>query len=449
MNLTEMRTRANAALARARDLESRIASADEPTAEDRASLDTAIAEATGLFNQVQEDEARSARVRELQARASAPGERVGQPLLPHNDRSNTRGDAHQYSLLRAIRGELAMREGHGSFDGIERETHDTLASLRGKAPTGILIPWDAPLNQRVGLSGVQYRADLTTSTGAGAIPTLVRPTLTDLLRARLVLASMGATVISDMTQPFALPKVTAGLAGGWVSTEGTNVAASAPTIGQVPFGYKMVEATTKLSRQFIAGSSLDGERLIADQLVKTVANIVENGAINGSGSSGQPKGLFTYTSGDGIGTLALGANGAAITWAQLTGMTGTVDTANAPGDARAWLINPTTTAFFQSTPKVAGYPTFMLDSNNTINGYGYGSTSLVSSTITKGTSTSILSALAFGSWSELVIALFSGLDLFIDPYSAQPHVRVTVAQDVDVNFLHLASFVTCQDLKTS
>jgi HK97 family phage major capsid protein len=445
MNVTDLRQRAGAALARARALESQISQSEEPTADDKAALDAAIAEANGLCEQVEEAEQRAARFAELEARAKAPGPRVGQPL-PHNDPANTRGK-HSYSLIRAIQGELAMREGRGSFDGIERETHDELARQRGKAPNGLLVPWDAEVNYRLRADQIQYR-DLSTSTGAGAVPNIVRPTMIDVLRARMVTVGLGATVISDMTQPFSLPKTTAAQSAGWVTTEGTTLAAGNPTIGQVPFSYKSVEAKTKLTRQFIAGASVDAERYVVDQLTKAVATTVEAGALTGSGSSGQPKGLFTYTSGDGIGTVALGTNGAAATWANILAVTAAVDTANAPSDSRAWLFNPTTVAFLQGTPKVAGFPAFLLDSSNQVAGYNYASTSLVPNNLTKGSGTG-LSALAFGSWGELAIALFSGLDLFIDPYSAQPHVNITMAQDVDVNFLHLASFCTVVDLKTS
>lgn len=448
MNVSELRQRAGAALARAREIETRIASADEPTAEDRASLDTAIQEASGLFDQVNEHEARAARFAELEARAIAPGPRVGAPLMPHTDASNTRNGKHSYSLIRAIQGELAQREGLGSFVGIERETHDALANQRGKAPAGLLIPWDVECNYR-GLrpDQIQYR-DLTTTTGAGAVPNIVRPTMVDVLRAKMVLVGMGATVISDMTQPFSLPKTTAAQSGSWVSTEGTPAAAGNPTVGQIPFSYKMVEAKTKLSRQFIMGASVDAERYVVDQLTKAVATTVESGALTGSGTSGQPKGLFSYTSGPSI--LALGTNGAKPTWANLLTMTGAVDTANAPSDNRAWLFNPTLVSYLQATPKIGTtYPTFILGDQPNVAGYGYASTSLVPNNLTKGTSTGVCSAMAFGSWSELAIALFSGLDLFIDPYSAQPHVNITIAQDVDVNFLHTESFSICVDALTA
>jgi HK97 family phage major capsid protein len=449
-HLLQLQERFNAALTQAREIRSRIEAADEPTAEDRSALDAAIERGNGLTEEITAEQRREAGYAALEARAAAPAGRQSAPMAPHTDSSNTRGETHQYSLLRAIQGDLAQREGMGRFDGLERETHDHLVSLRGKASAGLMVPWDAPVS-RGSLGGVQRRTgQLTTTTGAGAIPLVVRPTMIDLLRARLVLSTLGANVISDMSQPFALPKTTTGMSGSWVSTEGTGVTASNPAVGQVPFGWKSVESATQLTRQFIASSSVSAENYIVDQLVKGVSNTVEQGAITGAGTSGQPKGLLTYTQSDGISLLlALGANGAAITWAQILSMTGAVDTANAPDTNRAWLFNPTTVSYLQGVPKVTGYPTFILGDSKQVAGYDYASTSNMPSNLTKGTLTAAASALAFGSWSELVIALFSGLDLFIDPYSSQPHVNVKMVQDVDVNFLHLASFATCLDLKTS
>lgn len=388
---------------------------------------------------------RSARIANIQSRHSeraAQTDRVGSPITPHTDRSNTRNGRHQYSLMRAIRGQTEAILGQGpGLNGLELEVHQELASQRGKAPSGVLIPWDA------GVPGLQTR-NLSTSTGSGAVGMQTIPSMIDVLRARLVLAQLGANLITDQTQPFALPRTTATVVGGHVTTEGTNVAKENPTIGDIEFTYKSIEASTKLTRQFINGASVSAEAYIVDQLTKAVATALENAALNGTGANGQPKGLFKYTTSDGMNVKALGTNGGAGTWKDFVDVTGLVDTANAPIGARGWLVNPTTVAYLQSTPKVTGHPTFILDDSGLINGYSYASTSLVPNNLTKGTGTD-LSALAFGSWEEMLIALFTGLDLFIDPFSAQPHVNVTVAQDYDVHLAHEASFAIVTDLKTA
>jgi hypothetical protein len=159
--------------------------------------------------------------------------------------------------------------------------------------------------------------------------------------------------------------------------------------------------------------------------------------------------MFSMTNGtDGIYVKAQGTNGAGLTWADILAITGAVDTANAPDDHRSWLFNPATVAYLQGVPKVTGYPTFILGDNDQVAGYGYGSTSLVPNNLTKGTGTG-LSALAFGAWSDMLLALFTGIDLFVDPFSSQPHVNVTAAQDYDMHLAHPAAWAICTDVLTS
>jgi HK97 family phage major capsid protein len=405
-------------------------------------------EAESLFNQAAEMEARAAKFRNLENLAKAPAGRVGEPILPHQDRSNT-GSRHQYSLLRAIRGQIDAMQGRGSLDGLEYEVHCELEKLRGKPAAGLIVPWDAPVSRDL-LPHNIHRRDLTTSTGAGAVGTYTMPTMIDILRAKLVLFQLGASVITDQRQQFSLPRTTATVTAGVVATEGTNVAASNPTIDDLDFTYHGIEATTKLSRQFINGASVSAENYIVDQITKTIANKLQSDCLNGAGSSGAVKGLLKYTNGtEGITVKAFGTDGANPTWADIVGMTGSVNTANSGDDSLAWLINPTTAAYLMSLVKVSGQARFVLDTDNLIAGYPYASSSLVPNNLTKGSSGATLSAAAFGNWSDMIIGMFTGIDLFVDPYSTQPHVRVTGAVDFDMHVAHPAAWAITVDLKTA
>lgn len=443
MNVTDLRQRANAALARARELETRVAS-DEGTDSDQTELDAAITEATGLIEQATRAEARSAQLRSLEQLAKAPAGRQGAPFVtgPHTDPKNLRshtGDSHQYSLVRAISGQIDAIEGRGGLEGLELEVHQHLAQTRGKAAGGLLVPLDSP---------IQYRGDLTTATGTGAVGVYTLPTMIDLLRSRMVLAKLGCQFITDQRGNFNLPRTTTGPTATAVSTEGTAVTSTAPAIDALSFTYHSIEARTKMTRQFINGASVSSEAYIADQLTKAVAHKLQFDCLNGAGSGGAPKGLLKYTNGtDGINVKAQGAAGGNITWADILTITGLVDTANASDIARAWLFNPATVAYLQGVVKVSGFPKYILDDNNLVAGYSYGSTSDVPNNLTK-TTGSNLSALAFGSWDDMIIGLFTGIDLMVDPFSSQPHVNVLAVTDYDMHIAHPAAWTICTDLAT-
>ncbi|MGF6348983.1 HK97 family phage major capsid protein [Variovorax sp. W2I14] len=85
-----------------------------------------------------------------------------------------------------------------------------------------------------------------------------------------------------------------------------------------------------------------------------------------------------------------------------------------------------------------------------MNGYRAAVTNAVPSNIAKGTGTD-LSALIFGNFADLVIGMWGGLDLMVDPYthSTTGTVRVTALQDVDVGVRNVESFATMEDAQTA
>ena len=63
----------------------------------------------------------------------------------------------------------------------------------------------------------------------------------------------------------------------------------------------------------------------------------------------------------------------------------------------------------------------------------------------------VCSAIFFGNWADLIIGMWGGLDLLVDPYtgSTSGTVRVIALQDVDVAVRHAASFAAMLDALTS
>jgi hypothetical protein len=57
----------------------------------------------------------------------------------------------------------------------------------------------------------------------------------------------------------------------------------------------------------------------------------------------------------------------------------------------------------------------------------------------------------FGNTSDLLVGMWSGLDLIVDPYTAATSgtVRVVALQDVDVAVRHPESFAVIVDMITS
>jgi hypothetical protein len=86
-----------------------------------------------------------------------------------------------------------------------------------------------------------------------------------------------------------------------------------------------------------------------------------------------------------------------------------------------------------------------------INGYNAQVTNQVPSNLDKGTSTGVCSAVIYGNWADLLIGLWGGLDLTIDPYASSTTgaIRAVALQDVDVAVRHPESFAAMQDALTN
>ena len=365
--------------------------------------------------------------------------------LPHNDPAN-RGK-HGYSLMKAVRGQM-----RGQLDGLELEVHQELAKRQaasGRSPGGVLIPWDIPFTaseQRA----VESRA-LDTTAGTGSIPTILDGTLIDLLRARLAVVGLGATVMQDMQGLFAIPRQNASGTAYWVA-EGSAPTASNQTIDQVAFSPKTAGAYTDYTRRFLEQTNQDAEAFVKRDLVAIIARAVETAAINGTGSSNQPKGILART-GDtpAVGLVSIGTNGGNPTWNTVISLETKVATANADMGKLGYLVNAPTRGYLKSAQKATGYPLYIwnMDSDTPLNGYPVATSNLIPANLTKGTGTS-LSAAIFGNWADLVIPMWSGIDLLVDPYtgSSTGNVRIVALQDLDINLRHPESFSCCVDIVT-
>jgi HK97 family phage major capsid protein len=379
---------------------------------------------------------------------SAPGRTLGTEDLPHNADKR-----HAYSIRKAIVQHYDHMKGHGRLDGLEREVHDEMAHRRQAdgltAPRGVLIPLDLPVRQRAELrTGV-----LNTTTGTGSIPTILDQTMIDLLRARTVLQPLGVTFMEGMQGLFAIPRQNQAATAAWAA-EASAPATSNQTIDQVTFSPKTVGTFTDYTRRFLEQTNQNAEQFIRNDLMKVLARGLETGAINGSGSSNQPTGVLqNSTIQTNSSSVQGGTNGLAPTYNQIVSMETIVANANADFGRLAYLTNSAVRGKLKQTAKIGStFPTFVWgDGDAPLNSYGAFVSNLVPSTLTKGTSSGVCSAILFGNWEDLIIAMWSGIDILVDPYTGgnAGTIRVNALLDADINVRHPESFSIVSDALTA
>lgn len=340
-------------------------------------------------------------------------------------------DLRSYSILKVIKAQVE----HRSLDGIERELSDEIATRANKSPEGIYVPHEIALQTR----------DLTTTTGSGAVGTVTTQTFIEMLRARTLVNTLGARVMGGLVGDLSIPKQTGGATAYWVS-EGNAPTESNQTVGQVGLAPSTVGAFSDMSRKFIKQSSFDAEAFVRADLAAVIARALDTAVFNGSGVGAEPLGILQNAD---VATVAIDTNGGAPTFGKIVELETTVAAADADLGSLAYVTNAKGRGVLKTTTKETGEPVYLWRDDNTLNGYRAYATNLLPSDLTKGTGED-LSPLLYGNWGDVIIGMWGGLDLLVDPYTGGTagNVRVIVHQDVDVALRHAESFAKILDMAT-
>ena len=405
------------------------------SADEIATYDGLLAQADALLQQIEREERlvvleTNARTPARQAQRPAPDARIGMNQRQVND----------YRLVRAIRAALT-NDWRGAE--LEREASEATAQRLGREPNGsFFVPADW-LESRDLVVG-------TASAGGNLVSTdLLAQNFIDLLRNRIALRQAGATMLTGLVGNIAIPRQSGGATAYWVAENGAPTE-SAQTFDQVTMTPKTVGAFTDISRRLINQSSIDVEMLVRTDLATVLALAIDLAGLHGTGSSNQPTGLAATS---GIGSVAGGTNGLAPTWAHIVALETAIANANADIGRLAYVSNSKVRGKLKTTPKVSGTNDNMIWAEGTtpLNGYGAVTSNQVSSTLTKGSSSGVCSAIFFGNWADLFIGMWGGLDILVDPYtgSTAGTVRVVALQDVDIAVRHPESFAAMLDALTT
>ena len=354
------------------------------------------------------------------------------PLLPHQEPGNER----RYSLSKALR-EMADRR----LSGLELETSQALSERSGLKPAGFFLPLDLPMPG----ARPQARAALDLTTGAGAISDVTVPRVIDFLRNRLLVMQLGATVLPNLSGNLLLPKQSAIANATWVAAQ-ASLGESSPVIGQVPLSPKRVGTYVEYDKALLHQSDLAIEQFLWNDLTVAVATKIDQTALNGSGTGSEPEGIIPLVPAGNV--VALGANGAAPTWAAVAQTEGRVDTSNALMGSLHYVTTPKGRTALKTTVKDAGSGRFIWDDQtNQVNSYPAHATNQMPANLTKGSGTN-LSALLFGDFTSVLVGLWGGLDLMVNPFSKdiQDLVRVSIRQYADIQLRHEESFSVIKDM---
>jgi len=360
---------------------------------------------------------------------------------PQGDLGLSQRELGSFSMVKAL---AAQAFPHAGIKvDFERECSAEIAKRMGVQPRGILMPYDVMTEKR------DYeKRDLTVGTssaGGYLVATELRPQdFIELLRNRMMVRQMGATVLSGLQGNVAFPKQSAAGTAYWLAEAGS-ITESQQTLAQVTLSPKTVGAMTDYSRQLLLQSSIAVENFVRNDLSKIIALAIDLAAIHGSGASNQPTGIVATS---GIGSVAGGTDGLAPAWSHIVGLETAVANANADVGTLGYLTNSRTRGKLKVTEKASSTAQFIWgDGAQPLNGYKAGVSNQVSNTLVKGSSGAVCSAILFGDWSQLLIGEWGILDLFADPYISGDagNVRIRGFMSTDIAIRTAASFAAMLD----
>lgn len=337
-------------------------------------------------------------------------------------------DIRRYSVFNVIRA-LANPNDAGAqrAAAFEIECSNVAQQQYGRSAKGILIPDDV---LRAFNAGGAPNTPTGAQTGSNLVGTdFMAGSFIDLLRPRTTIMRLARTM-GGLVGNVEIPKQTGGATAYWIG-EGDDANETTPTIGQLGLSPKTVAAYTDITRRLLMQSTPDAEAIVRGDLVAAIAQAIDYAGYYGTGTSNQPLGLANYT---GINAVDFAA--ANPTYAELVQMETEIAADNADVNSMAYVINARMRGYAKTTPKFASGASVsdagvIWEPGNTLNGY----TAEVTNQVANGD-------VFFGNFADLVVGMWGGLDLTVDPYSLSKSggLRIVVFQDVDFAVRRVESF---------
>ena len=339
-------------------------------------------------------------------------DKIGTQKVEHridaNDVGLSEKETRNFSFVKALNYLANQGDAQARREAeFEIEVGKAAAEKYERSSNGIVVPNEV------------LRRDLVvgTPTAGGNLvdDVLLAGSFIEILRNRLAFAQAGVTMLTGLQGNISIPRQSSASTAYWVG-ENAAPTESQQAVDQVNMTPKTVGAYVDYSRRLLLQSSIDVEGMVRNDLARVIALEIDRAAIYGTGSSNQPQGLTNVT---GIGSQSLTSTYGI--FSEYIGMETDVASANADAGSLRYIINAAARGALKSTEKASNTAQFVYEDDE-INGYPV----IVSNQLLDNDA-------LFGDFSMMVMGMWSGLDLTVDPYAGATAgtVRVIALQDVD------------------
>lgn len=416
------------------------------TEEQTNELRSAISEEERLDNEIEA-------ALEVEKRAAKEAEKAAKEAAKLA--GNGTGDSEQREMGRFSFSKMVVESESRNFTGIEKELiQESEKEMRSKNLTARGIYLSDALMTAIMPEKRSTMVTSTTTLGGNLIP-LEKLGWFDALFAKSVLDALGVIKLTGLSANADLPGFSVATTAGWANGETGTQTPSNPTVVARQLRPKLLYGAVDISKQLLIQTNQSVDAMVMTDVMASMAQALQLGVINGTGASGQPTGILGTS---GIQSVAMGTNGGAISFAKAMALWSAVAQANANLDNCKFLTNPKVYGAATQTPVDTGSGAMIITYNGNfggmtgkINGYDVLATSSVPSTLDKGSSTGVCSALLFGDFTQVVVGQFGGVDVVVDPYTnaRTGTTSITINQYVDVAVKQAAALGAIADITTA
>lgn len=336
------------------------------------------------------NEAETTELGDIQCRLADINIAISELAEMNRSKGTPYGTQKRFSLLRAIGESISGNYSDESLAVIERGR----AQMSGMETTGSLL---IPVEDRAAVVAG------TPANGGYTVDTDMLDIMTP-LTANLILAQVGANIVTGLTNNVSIPKYT-GTTANWAG-ETAKAEDGTGEFSKSGFSPKRLAAVTYISKQMLAQDSLGVERMLRDQIVRAIAAKLEATIFGAMATAGtKPDGFFT----------TLPAAGGIVDWKKIVELETKINSSNALQGDLAYVIHPSILGKLKTTVKDAsGAGGFLIGDNGLLNGYKC----LVTTNMASGLQAAKDEYGAiFANWADYFIGQWGALDLTVDPYT--------------------------------
>jgi HK97 family phage major capsid protein len=335
-------------------------------------------------------------------------------------------EAQRFSIVKAIRlaanpNDARIRKEASFEEAVTHEAAEYLKQATGRSAKGIVIPTDI------------LKRDLTaggTGTGAELVGTdHLGGSFIDALRRRTVVMGLGTQMLTNLQGDVSIPKQTGVSTASFIDPE--NSASSnqdtAFTTGEVNLVPRTLGANIGFSRQLMMQSDPSVEALVQNDLARQIAIAIDNAAFYGTNANGQPQGIIQVAE-----ALTDYSQNGSPTYQNVIDLEAAVRADDVEGTG-VYVTNATVRGRLKGQSVDTGSGIFVCSPDDMVNGHSLVVTNHIPTT---------LNDLFYGVFEHLVIGMWGGLDLIVDPYTGATSgaVRITALQSIDIKQRHSEAF---------